>query len=44
MIIYKYVDAATLELILYSQRIIFTHPADFNDPFDRPRVSRAVWL
>jgi hypothetical protein len=43
MIIYKYVDAATLELILYSQRIIFTHPADFNDPFDRPRVSRAAY-
>jgi Protein of unknown function (DUF2971) len=41
MIIYKYVDAHTLDLILQSKRIMFTHPADFNDPFDRPRVSRA---
>lgn len=40
MIIYKYVDAATLDLILTSQRVAFTHPRDFNDPFDRPRVSR----
>lgn len=43
MIVYKYVDAHTLGLILQSQRIMFTHPADFNDPFDRPRVSRAAY-
>lgn len=43
MIIYKYVDAHTLNMILQSRRIMFTHPADFNDPFDRPRVSRAAY-
>jgi hypothetical protein len=43
MIIYKYVDAATLKLILTSQRIGFAHPIDFNDPFDQPRVSREAY-
>lgn len=41
MKIYKYVDARTLDLILQTRRIMFTHPADFNDPFDRPRVPRS---
>lgn len=41
MKIYKYVDARILDLILQTRRIMFTHPADFNDPFDRPRVSRS---
>lgn len=40
MIIYKYVDAKTLDAILTNNRIGFSHPRDFNDPFDRPRVSR----
>ncbi|WP_244478026.1 DUF2971 domain-containing protein [Methylobacterium sp. Leaf86] len=40
MIIYKYMDAITLNLVLDSFRIAFAHPSDFNDPFDRPRVSR----
>ena len=43
MLIYKYVDANTLSLILQHNRIMFTHPADFNDPFDRPRVSREAY-
>ena len=43
MIIYKYVDADTLIRILDSQRIMFTHCADFNDPFDRPRVARSAY-
>jgi hypothetical protein len=40
MIVYKYMDARTLDLVLDSYRIAFAHPSDFNDPFDRPRVSR----
>jgi hypothetical protein len=43
MMIYKYVDARTLDLIIENRRIMFTHPVDFNDPFDRPRVSRAAY-
>jgi len=43
MMIYKYVDSDTLRLILQGERIMFTQPADFNDPFDRPRVSRAAY-
>lgn len=41
MIIYKYVDAWTLFAILESRRLMFSHPVDFNDPFDRPRVPRS---
>lgn len=40
MILYKYVDAKTLGRILKDNRIGFSHPRDFNDPFDKPRVSR----
>ena len=43
MIIYKYVDAKTLDDILSSNRVGFSHPRDFNDPFDRPRVSRQTY-
>lgn len=43
MIIYKYVDAKTLEFILSDLRIGFSHPRDFNDPFDQPRVSKRIF-
>lgn len=43
MKLYKYVGPDALWQILQSQRIMFSHPADFNDPFDRPRVSRSAY-
>jgi hypothetical protein len=43
MKLYKYVAPDALQQILQSQRMMFSHPADFNDPFDRPRVSRSAY-
>lgn len=43
MLIYKYVSQDALNDILCSQRIGFTKPRDFNDPFDQPRVSRDLF-
>jgi hypothetical protein len=43
VIVYKYVSAGALRGVLASQRMGFTHPADFNDPFDRPRVLRSPY-
>ena len=40
MILYKYLTEDVLCKVLGSNRIAFSHPRDFNDPFDRPRVSR----
>jgi hypothetical protein len=43
LIVYKYVSSKALRGILESNRIGFTRPVDFNDPFDRPRVLRTAF-
>jgi hypothetical protein len=43
LIVYKYVSSNALHSILESNRIGFTRPVDFNDPFDQPRVLRSAF-
>jgi hypothetical protein len=43
MFIYKYVSANALKGIIESNRIGFTEPPYFNDPFDQPRVIRTSY-